>query len=213
MTMINADLYYSIRSPYSYIGINRLEQLLPSRPEEIAIALRPVLPIAVRKPEIFKRANPLAIPYLEMDCRRLAEQYGIPFRIWPAPDPIVQDMATLAIAPEQPYIFRLTRLMQYAVEQGVGYAFTLQLATLIWNGETDDWHEGDHIARVADSVGLSLDDMDNAIASNPDHYDAAIQANQESLVAAGHWGVPTIVYNGEPFFGQDRIETFLWRAG
>ena len=30
-----------------------------------------------------------------------------------------------------------------------------------------------------------------------------------SLIA-GHWGVPTFVINGEPFFGQDRIETICW---
>ena len=32
-----------------------------------------------------------------------------------------------------------------------------------------------------------------------------------ALEAAGHWGVPTMVYEGEPFFGQDRIETLRWR--
>jgi len=30
-------------------------------------------------------------------------------------------------------------------------------------------------------------------------------ANQDALKAAGHWGVPTLVFDGEPFFGQDRI--------
>lgn len=207
-----ADLYYSIRSPYSYIGIKRLEQLLPKQPIQIDISLRPVMPIAVRRPELFKSANPVAIRYLESDSRRAAEQHGIDFRVWPVPDPIVQDMDTLEIFRDQPYIYRLTRLMQYAVEQGVGYSFTLKLATKIWDGETNNWHTGDHLSQVAKAVGLSLKDMDAAIASDPDKYDSAILANQESLSAAGHWGVPTIVYDGEPFFGQDRIDTFLWRV-
>jgi 2-hydroxychromene-2-carboxylate isomerase len=43
-------------------------------------------------------------------------------------------------------------------------------------------------------------------------YDAAIDANQQSLAAVGHWGVPTIEYNGEPFVGLDRVDTFLWRV-
>ncbi len=33
-----------------------------------------------------------------------------------------------------------------------------------------------------------------------------IDANQQSLAAVGHWGVPTIEYNSEPFFGHDRVE-------
>ena len=36
-------------------------------------------------------------------------------------------------------------------------------------------------------------------------------ANQAALEAAGHWGVPTLVFQGEPFFGQDRIDVALWR--
>jgi hypothetical protein len=40
---------------------------------------------------------------------------------------------------------------------------------------------------------------------------AEIHANQAALEAGGHWGVPTLVFDGEPFFGQDRIEMVLWR--
>jgi 2-hydroxychromene-2-carboxylate isomerase len=208
----SADMYFSIRSPYSYLGIKRLEQLLPEQATRITINLKPVMPIAVRKPEIFKNLNPLAIPYLERDTRRAAEQYGLDFRVWPVPDPIVQDMETLEIATEQPYIYRLTRLMQAAVEQGKGYPFTLALATLIWDGKTDQWHTGDHLARVAESVGLSLAQMQADIDADPDRYDQATLSNQMDLMQAGHWGVPTMVYEGEPFFGHDRIETFLWRV-
>ena len=38
-----------------------------------------------------------------------------------------------------------------------------------------------------------------------------VTANQAALEEAGHWRVPTMVINGEPFFGQDRIETLRWR--
>jgi len=37
---------------------------------------------------------------------------------------------------------------------------------------------------------------------------AAAGANQD---AAGHWGVPLMVFEGEPFFGQDRVDALLWR--
>jgi len=35
----------------------------------------------------------------------------------------------------------------------------------------------------------------------------------QALAAAGHWGVPTFVFEGEPFFGEDRIDTLRWRLG
>ena len=37
-------------------------------------------------------------------------------------------------------------------------------------------------------------------------YDMLIEENHAALQAAGHWGVPTMVFEGEPFFGQDRID-------
>lgn len=208
---ISADMYYSIRSPYSFLAIQLLEQLLPQQDAEIVINLRPVLPIAARMPELFKRANPMALPYLEHDCRRAAEKLGIEFRIWPQPDPIVQNMETLEIAQDQPHVRPLTRRMQYACEQGKGYAYVLALATLLWDGNTDGWEQGDHLQSVAETVGLDHAAMESAIAEDAAMYDAAIDANQQSLAAAGHWGVPTMVYSGEPFFGHDRVETLLWR--
>jgi 2-hydroxychromene-2-carboxylate isomerase len=49
------------------------------------------------------------------------------------------------------------------------------------------------------------------VGADPERYDAIIAANQRDLEAAGHWGVPTMVFEGEPFFGQDRIDLLLWR--
>jgi len=54
-------------------------------------------------------------------------------------------------------------------------------------------------------AGCDLADMEAAIAANDPMPE--IEANQTALDAAGHWGVPTLVFNAEPFFGQDRIET------
>ena len=209
---IRADMYYSIRSPYSYLGIRRLEALLPLQALDIEIDIRPVLPIAARMPELFKRANPGAIRYLEHDTRRAAAQLGVGFRIWPQPDPIVQNMETLEIAEEQPHIHPLTRRLVYACERGSGFDYTLRLAKLIWDASVDDWNSEEQMRKVADDAGLSYDEMESVIVSDAERLDAVVDANQAALAAAGHWGVPTIVFEGEPFFGQDRIETFLWRV-
>ena len=59
------------------------------------------------------------------------------------------------------------------------------------------------------SAGCGKRLVDSAIAEG-DHL-AEIEQNQQALDAAGHWGVPTMVLRGEPFFGQDRIGTLRWR--
>ncbi len=59
-------------------------------------------------------------------------------------------------------------------------------------------------------AGPDLLAMEAAIAT-PASHQAGVEANQAALAAAGHWGVPTFVFNGEPFFGEDRIDTLRWR--
>lgn len=75
----------------------------------------------------------------------------------------------------------------------------------------DNWHEGAHLSDAAARAGLNLLGMETDIANDPADHDACLAANDASLRASGHWGVPTMVFRGEPFFGQDRFEVLLWR--
>jgi len=203
----SVDVYWSFRSPYSYLATRRLVEL--KRTYEVDIQFRPVYPLAVRKTDFFATVNPAWVKYVQRDAPRLAEFLGLPFR-WPKPDPIVQDMTTLRVAEEQPYIRRLTRMGQAAADRGRGIDFADAVSSLLWGG-TRGWNEGDHLRGAAASAGLDIDALDAAIEADPQAYDARIAANQAALEAAGHWGVPTMVFEGEPFFGQDRIDVLEWR--
>ncbi len=205
---LSIDLFWSVRSPYSYLATGRLVEI--NRTHDLDIAVRMVLPLAIRDADFFKRTNPLFGPYVLRDSRRVAEMHGIPFR-WPRPDPVNMDMATRVISPDQPHVHRLTRLGVDAAEQGRGLAFIDEMSRLIWNGDVDGWDQGDHLAKAAARAGLDLAAMEARIEADPDHYTAALDTNHAALEAAGHWGVPTLVFEGEPFFGQDRIELMLWR--
>jgi 2-hydroxychromene-2-carboxylate isomerase len=134
---------------------------------------------------------------------------GIPFA-WPSPDPIVQDLATMEIAAEQPYIHRLTRLGVAASRRGRGLEFIHEVSRLIFGG-VRGWNEGEHLAQAATRAGLDSAELDAAIAADPAGHEAEIESNEAAQKAAGHWGVPLMVFRGEPFFGQDRIDVLLWR--
>ncbi len=75
----------------------------------------------------------------------------------------------------------------------------------------ENWHQGSHLADAAARAGVDLRELDEAIAADPDRYEAIIKANEEAHKKAGHWGVPTFAFEGEPFFGQDRIDALIWR--
>lgn len=204
----SVDLFWSFRSPYSYLALPKTRRVVERY--DVTVNARPVYPLAVRVPGFFKKADPNFPRYVFRDSIRVAEMEGIPFR-FPRPDPIDQNMTTLDVAPEQPRIRRLTRLGAAAQEQGRGLAFISEVATTLWSGQCEDWTQGDHLARAAERAGFDLAALDAAIAADPDHYEKIIAGNEAAHAASGHWGVPCFVFEGEPFFGQDRIDMLVWR--
>jgi 2-hydroxychromene-2-carboxylate isomerase len=205
---LSVDLFFSFRSPYSYLALPRTTKLAADY--DVTVHLRPVYPLAVRVPGFFKRTNPQFLRYVMLDSRRVAEQANIPFRP-PRPDPIVQDMTTLDVAERQPYIHRLTRLGAAAQVEGRALAFADAISRVLWDGTVDGWNEGEHLARAVAAAGFDLAAMDAAVAADPDRYERIIANNEQDHASSGHWGVPTFVFENEPFFGQDRIDLLIWR--
>jgi 2-hydroxychromene-2-carboxylate isomerase len=205
---LSVDLFFSFRSPYSYLALPKTLQLVADY--DAMVNLRPVYPLAVRVPGFFKRANPQFARYVVLDSSRVAKHENIPFR-FPRPDPIVQDMATLDVAEHQPYIHRLTRLGAAAQLEGRALAFVDAISRVLWDGTVKGWNEGDQLANAAAAAGFDLAAMDAAVTADPDRYEQIIADNEKDHAASGHWGVPTFVFENEPFFGQDRIDLLIWR--
>ena len=202
------DLYWSFRSPYSYMIVHRLVEL--ERDYDVTGRIRPVYPLAVRTPEFFDKSDPLWFGYLMMDCHREAAFRGLPFR-WPRPDPVQMDFATRTYPKDQPHIHRLTQSGVAAAERGRGLAYLDEASRLIWSGQTDNWHEGDHLAQATVRAGLDPAELARTVEAEAARLDAVVEDNQIAQRAAGHYGVPMIAFNGEPFFGQDRFDQFKWR--
>jgi 2-hydroxychromene-2-carboxylate isomerase len=200
-------LFWSFRSPYSYLALPRLQAVSAST--NVSIDIRVVHPNILRNPDYFKTMNPLARSYFMRDTQRTAAFLGMPFRR-PIPDPIEQNPETLEVAPQQPLARWLGHLGIAASEAGHGFAFCLEVSRLLWDGSVDQWHEGDHLQKACGRAGLQWANILSRVTANPEYYELQLQANAEALTAAGHWGVPTMVYEGETFFGQDRIDILTW---
>jgi len=200
------DLYWSFRSPYSYLAAPRLVEL--QRDYDVEIKVKIVAPLAVRDPDFFERSDPRWLSYTLIDFIRMGQMLGVPLGPL-SPDPIIQDMATRKIAPDQPYIFRLLRLGALAAERGKGLALIYEVSRVIWGGEK--WLESDVLKNAVARAGLDLDEMEKVIEADATRLDTIIEQNEADQQAAGHWGVPLMVFEGEPFFGQDRIDALIWR--
>lgn len=208
MPRLNVDLYWSFRSPFSYLVTTRLKAVV--RQYQVSVTVKPVYPLVIRVPDFFQKADPRFFSYLLKDVERTAQMDGIPFAK-PHPDPIVMNHETRLADPEQPYIYRLNRIAAAASKQGDIFPLIDEIGTLIWSGSTRDWHKGDHLADAVKRAGFDLAALDAEALAQAEALDAILQRNQDDLENAGHWGVPTMVFNGEPFFGHDRVELLIWR--
>ena len=210
MAELEIDVFWSFRSPWSYLATPRLRAM--AEEYELKLNFRPVYPIAIRTPDFFLSVNPQWPAYLMVDVHRAAEFLEIPF-VWPSPDPVNQyrgEDGRARTAEDQPYIYRLTRLGVVAAEAGKGIEFAESVSRLIWGG-TKNWQEGNLLADAAKSQGLDLQQLDQTVLDETQRLESVIEKNQADHNAVGHWGVPTCAFEGEPFFGQDRLDVLLWR--
>ncbi|MFB0970563.1 MAG: DsbA family protein, partial [Pseudomonadales bacterium] len=123
MAELEIDVFWSFRSPWSYLATPRLRAM--AEEYELKLNFRPVYPIAIRTPDFFLSVNPQWPAYLMVDVHRVAEFLEIPF-VWPSPDPVNQyrgEDGRARTAEDQPYIYRLTRLGVVAAEAGKGIEF------------------------------------------------------------------------------------------
>ncbi len=200
------DLYWSFRSPYSYLAVKPTMKL---RDEwDIDINVKIVLPLALRKPEFFESRGPEWMGYLFRDIIRLAEMSGQALSM-PQPDPVITDPATGTFAQDQPLVWRLSRLGICANEAGRGLEFLYEVGSLVWSGKK--WLEDGRLDAAMSRSGLDLKTLETQMDTK--RVDARIHEHDTDLRSAGHWGVPTYVIDGEPFFGQDRIDALAWRLG
>ena len=69
---LSVDLFYSFRSPYSYLSLRRITRLVADY--DVAVNLRAVYPLAVRVPGFFKKTNPQFLRYIAIDAPRVAQR-------------------------------------------------------------------------------------------------------------------------------------------
>ena len=66
---LTAELYFSFRSPYSYLAIGRYRRMAEAH--DLDIAFRTVFPLAIRDPGFFRRADPKLPKYVRRDAARV----------------------------------------------------------------------------------------------------------------------------------------------
>ena len=165
-------------------------------------------PLALREPDFFEKGRPQFLPYLLVDAFREGERLGITIAR-PRPDPVRMNLATGKVDPEQKLMDWVMGIAIAACEAGRGLAFARALSHRIW-GDVENWSEASVVAEAAREAGLELSKLEYWIGRNAARIAERIAENEAEQLKY-HWGVPLMVLDSEPFFGQDRIDALRWR--
>ena len=201
------DLYFSYRSPYSYLILPRMLKL--KEKYDIDVNFKVVYPIAIRMPEWFEGKNFFTFFFFKMiDMRLQAKKLGIPFTSKLKPDPIRQNIMTGKISSHQPYIFDICHLGQMAQMKGVGMEFAFEVSSLIFGG-VENWNTDENLSAAAKKVGLDLNQLRESVNVHEEEIIEQIKQNQVDQLNAGHHGVPLTVIGDKHFFGQDQFNKIM----
>ena len=199
------DVYFSMQSNYCYLLLDRLIWLA----DRVDLHIRPVLPGLIRNPGAYTDRTATEAAYFDIDTARLARMLNISYGS-PDPSPVAFREGSLwHAAREQPRVGPLYQLFGAATLQGKGLAFLDAVMRLIWNGKGADWTDPEVMSDALAAVGLSHDAL---LAEDPARVDDLLAANEADMLRHHH-GVPLMVVNDEPFYGQDRFDHLCWRLG
>lgn len=175
------DLFYSFRSPYSYLALQRTFAIADGF--GLKLAVRPVLPMVMRG---------MAVPqakllYIVTDANREARRLGVPFG--------------RVAHPQGSGVERCIAGFYYAKSQGRERDFLLAAGNAIWN-EAIDVGRDEGMEKVASRSKLFWPELKAALAQ--DEWRAAVEENRELMSESGLWGVPSFRIGELALWGQDR---------
>ena len=186
------DFYFACISPWSYLTVDELKRIADTHGRTIAF-----------KPTDVGRTwgetgagRPLGDrPHVLQDYRLIAAWRGTEINSEPKHFPV-------------PFLPSSNVIIAARQTGADVYPLTRALARGCWVDELDI-SDADTVAKIADDVGL--DGAALVAAAETQAVADELAANTDDSLKVGAWSVPSIVVDGELFFGQDRLEMIAWR--
>lgn len=184
------DVFFSFRSPYSYLSLSRLNRLCDQYRGQIDVRYRPVLPMVERGVALSTQKRDRIL----RDAARVANKQQIAFGL-------IKD-------PLGPGLHRCMAVFDFARKRHREREFVLSVMQGVW-AEGVSIHSERGLRKLTERAGLKWEE------ARSQTFDATIQdildKNQQQLELMGLWGVPTFALTDEHnrlidvFWGQDRL--------
>jgi len=175
------ELFYSFRSPYSYLCLQRVFAIADAF--RLKLDVRPVLPMVMRGMQVPKSK----LVYIARDTSREARRLQVPFGKFA--DPVGEGAE------------RCLAVFSYAKSEKREREFLQEAGEAIWARGVDVATDKG-MRKVTGRCGLFWPDV--LAAMEDDAWRTTVEDNRKSMMESGSWGVPTLRLGDFVTWGQDR---------
>ena len=184
--------FYSVASPWSYLGIKRLKEI--SKKYSAQIIEKPI--DLVGKVFVATGGTPVPQRHISRQNYRLLE-----LKRWGEFLNIKINQKPKFFPPKDPHLPALFCLA--SIDMGIIMDFSSKVLEHLWVKE-NDISNIDTLKLIADDLKISFEEL-NKLATS-DKIKKIYEANTQEAINMNIFGVPSYVYNNEIFWGQDRLE-------
>lgn len=184
--------FYSVVSPWSYLGIKRLKEI--SKKYSAQIIEKPI--DLVGKVFVATGGTPVSQRHISRQNYRLLE-----LKRWGEFLNIKINQKPKFFPPKDPHLPALFCLA--SIDMGINMDFSSKVLEHLWVKE-NDISNIDTLKLIADDLKISFEEL-NKLATS-DKIKKIYEANTQEAINMNIFGVPSYVYNNEIFWGQDRLE-------
>ncbi|MDC3084906.1 2-hydroxychromene-2-carboxylate isomerase [Gammaproteobacteria bacterium] len=189
--MKSIDFWFSIGSTYTYLSVTRVDSI--SKSENVIFNW---IPFSVRKIMMEMDNIPFTPPskkiksdYMWRDIERRAQFYGLSPKL-PAPYPLTQfDLAN--------------KIAILGMNEGWGINYVKNTYQR-WFEERKEPATETNLSEIMEDMNLNKDEVLKKV--NSPEIESIYQKNTSNAFQSGVFGSPTFIYEGEVFWGDDRLE-------
>ena len=189
--MNEIDFWFSIGSTYTYLSVNRIAEV--AKKENLSIIWKP---FSVRKIMMDMDNIPFTPPskkvksdYMWRDIERRAKFYGFDAKV-PAPYPLKEfDLAN--------------QIAILGMNEGWGVDY-VTLTYKRWFQEGKEPAIEPNLSEILNELNLNRDEVNKN--ANSEGIKSQYLRNTDNAYKQGVFGSPTFIYEGEVFWGDDRLE-------
>lgn len=184
--------FYSVASPWSYLGIKRLKEI--SKKYSAQIIEKPI--DLVGKVFVATGGTPVPQRHISRQNYRLLE-----LKRWGEFLNIKINQKPKFFPPKDPHLPALFCLA--SIDMRINMDFSSKVLEHLWVKE-NDISNIDTLKLIADDLKISFEELSKLATS--DKIKKIYEANTQEAINMNIFGVPSYVYNNEIFWGQDRLE-------